>query len=173
MATDIDEIQHYDASPTEVFSMFVDPAYIEKKCLASGSLEASSQIIEETGGKITIVGRRVLPAKVPSYAKRFIGETIVLTETQNWRPADADGSRAAGFVVDFDDQPISFNGSVELKPSGDGTTVETKGAIKCSVVFVGGKIEKLAQSWIVRFLAKEEKVGNEWLSGSAEPGDAQ
>ncbi len=172
MSTAIDEIQHYDASPAEVFEMLSDPTYIEKKYLASGSLEASAQIIEDPGGKVSIVGRRVLPAKLPSFAKKFVGETIVLTETQNWRPAAADGSRAAGFVVDFDNQPISFNGAVELKPSGGGTDVEVKGAIKCSVVFVGGKIEKVAQGWIVKFLTKEEEVGNAWLAGDTELDDA-
>ena len=169
MATAIDEIQHYDASPDEVFEMLSDPSYIEKKCLASGSTEASAQVIDDPGGKISIVARRVLPAELPSFAKKFVGETIVLTETQNWRPASADGSRAAGFVVDFDNNPISFNGAVELKPSGGGTTVETKGAIKCSVVFVGGKIERVAQDWIVRYLTKEQEVGNEWLAGDSDP----
>lgn len=172
MATHIDEIQHYDASPAEVFKMLSDTAYIEKKYLASGTIEASAQVIEDPDGKISIVGRRVLPAKLPSFAKKFVGETIVLTETQNWRPASADGSRAAGFVVDFDNNPISFSGAVELKPSGEGTDVETKGAIKCSVAFVGGKIEKVAQGWIVKFLKKEEEVGNEWLAGDADSDDA-
>lgn len=172
MATGIDQVQHYDASPDEVFEMLSEPGYIEAKCLASGSTEASAQVIEDPGGKISIIARRVLPAKLPAFAKKFVGETIVLTETQNWRPAAADGSRAAGFVVDFDNNPISFNGAVELKPSGDGTTVETKGAIKCSVPFFGRKIEKVAQSWIERYLTKEQKVGNEWLAGKSEPGRA-
>lgn len=170
MATAIDEIQHYDATPAEVFKMLSDPAFIEKKILASGSIDASAQVLEDPGGKISIVARRVLPAKLPTFAKKFVGETVILTETQNWRPAAADGSRAAGFLVDFNNNPISFNGAIELKPSGEGTMVETKGAIKCSVPLFGGKIEKIAQDWIQRYLDKEQTVGNKWIAARSETG---
>jgi hypothetical protein len=169
VSTKIDQVQHYAATPTEVFAMLSNPKFVESKCLASGSIEASAQVNDDDAdGKISIVGRRVLPANLPSFAKSFVGETIVLTETQNWdQPAD-DQSRTASFVVDFGKNPISFSGEIELKPAGAETTVETIGKIKCSVPFVGGKIEKVALGWIERYLDKEQKVGNEWLSGEAD-----
>ena len=56
---------------------------------------------------------------------------------------------------------------MELKPNGEETTVETKGMIKCSVPFVGGKIENLALEWIQKYINKEQRVGNAWLEKSA------
>lgn len=167
MSTKIDATQTYPADTAETFTMLSNTEFVEKKCLASGSIEASGQIIDDGDGKVSIIGRRVLPAKLPGFAKKFVGETLVLTETQNWGPAAADGSRDATFVVDFDNNPISFKGSVELRPDGDSTTVHTKGEIKCSVPFAGGKIERLAQDWIERYLNKEQTVGNEWLGGDS------
>jgi len=160
----IDETQHYDASPVEVFAMLSDPEFIDKKCLASGSMEASSQALEEDG-VITLVSRRVLPAKLPSFAKRFVGETVTLTETQTWTPADSDGARTASFIVDFGNNPIAFHGDIALAAAGEGTAVTYRGNIKASVPLVGGKIEGIAAEWITKYATKEQQVGNEWLAG--------
>ena len=164
VTTKIDQVQRYEASPAEVFTMLADEDFVEKKCLASGSIEASGQILDDGDGKVSIIGRRVLPAQLPGFAKKFVGDTIVLTETQNWDAAKADGDRRATFVVDFGNNPISFKGTIALLPDGDDSTVETKGEIKCTVPFVGGKIEQIALSWIDKYLNKEQSVGNDWLA---------
>lgn len=167
MTTSIDEVQTYNAEPETVFAMLCDPAFIEAKCMASGSLEAKAEVIDDGGGKLSLVARRVLPAKIPSFAKKFVGDTLTLTETQNWRAPNSDGARAAGFVLDFGNNPISFTGAIELNPKTDGVSeVKTMGVIKCSVPFVGGKIEGVAQEWITKYLVKEQKVGTEWLEGN-------
>lgn len=164
MTTKIDEVQHYTAEPLAVFAMLSDPEFIERKCLASGSIEASAEVTTEDAGT-TIVSRRVLPAKLPGFAKKFVGDTLTLIETQKWSDPDA-GERTGTFVVDFGNNPISFGGSVTLRPDGPGTRVEYVGDIKCSVPFVGGKIEKVAEDWITRYLDKEQRVGTEWLDGA-------
>jgi len=166
VTTTIDQVQHYTAGPLDVFAMLSDPAFIEKKCLASGSIEASAEVTTEDAGT-TIVSRRVLPAKLPGFAKKFVGETLTLIETQNWTDDD-EGTRTATFVVDFGNNPISFGGNVTLRPDGSGTRVEYIGDIKCGVPFVGGKIEGVAQDWITRYLDKEQRVGTEWLDGSTD-----
>ena len=164
MTTKIDQAQHYTASPDEVFAMLSDPEFVERKCLASGSIEASADVTSEDA-TTTIVSRRVLPAKLPSFAKKFVGETLTLVETQRWGDADADGSRRGTFVVDFGNNPISFTGEVLLTPEGEGSKVETRGDLKCTVPFVGGKIEGVATEWITKYLDKEQRVGTEWLDG--------
>ena len=163
MSTKIDQVQHYAAAPDEVFAMLSDPAFVEAKCLASGSIEASAETTDEDVAT-TIVSRRVLPAKLPGFAKKFVGETVTLIETQKWsQPVDA--SRSGTFMVDFGNNPISFNGDVTLQPDGEGTRVEYVGAIKCTVPFVGGKIEGVALEWITKYLDKEQRVGTAWLDG--------
>ena len=163
MSTKIDQVQHYTAAPDEVFAMLSDPAFVEAKCLASGSIEASAETTDEDA-TTTIVSRRVLPAKLPGFAKRFVGETVTLVETQKWSDS-GEGSRDGTFVVDFGNNPISFTGSVTLAPDGDGTKVEYVGAIKCTVPLVGGKIEGVALEWITKYLDKEQRVGTAWLDG--------
>ncbi|MCU0295986.1 MAG: DUF2505 domain-containing protein [Candidatus Nanopelagicales bacterium] len=163
MPAQIDEVQTYDADPATVFAMLCDEEFIRYKSTQSGSLEVDATVTEEEDG-IRIHNRRVMPAKVPGFVKRFLGDTIPLDETQHWGEADEDGARTAQFTVDFDGQPLSFGGTITLRPHGaGGTAVETSGPIKCSVPFVGGRIEKFAAEWIGKYLNKEQRVGAQWL----------
>lgn len=163
MSTTIDEVQQYDASPDDVFAMLSDPDFIKAKCMASGCIEATAESVPEDDG-VTLVSRRVLPAKLPSFAKRFVGETVTLTETQKWSDPHST-SRIATFIVDFGNNPIAFDGNITLQPDGDGTKVEYVGAIKCSIPLIGGKIEGVALDWITRYVRKEQTVGTAWLNG--------
>lgn len=164
MTTRVDEFQHYEAPPEDVFAMLSDDAFIVHKSLRSGSLEVEALVEEDPEG-VTIGNRRVMPAKVPGFVKRFLGDTIPMAEKQEWGPVHADGSRHGQFWVEFDGQPLHFAGLIALRPDGGGTVVQTKGDIKCTVPFVGGRIEKFAAEWIGKYLAKEQKVGAEWLAG--------
>jgi hypothetical protein len=158
----IDSTQHYEADPAAVQAMLLDPDFVVAKCLASGSIEADAEVLQEDG-HTTLVSRRKLPAKLPGFAKKFVGETLVLVETQKWSEPDP-LSRTATFIVDFGNNPISFQGDLALDPDGDGTRVHTRGDIKCTVPFVGGKIESIAREWIEKYLAKEQEVGTDWLA---------
>jgi Protein of unknown function (DUF2505) len=163
MPAHIDEVQTYDADPATVFAMLCDEEFIRYKSTQSGSLEVDASVTDDGDG-IRIHNRRVMPAKVPGFVKRFLGDTIPLDETQTWTAATEVGVRTAEFNVDFDGQPLSFGGTITLRPhGGGGTAVETSGPIKCSVPFVGGKIEKFAAEWIGKYLNKEQRVGAQWL----------
>lgn len=166
MPAHIDVTQHYDADPATVFAMLCDKDFILYKCEQSASLEAEAEVTDQ-GDTVQIPHRRVLPAKVPGFVKRFLGDTIPLDETQHWGPADEHGSRSAEFSVDFDGQPLAFSGTIDLGPHGDGTAVRTKGALKCSVPLIGGKVENFAAEWIGKYLNKEERVGQQWLTDQA------
>lgn len=166
MPAQIDEVQFYDADPATVFAMLADEAFIVHKSTQSGSLEVDAEV-EETADGVRIRHHRVMPAKVPGFVKRFLGESIPLSETQQWGEADEDGSRRATFVLDFNGQPMTFSGTVWLRPQNGGTAVETKGPIKCTVPLVGGRIEKFVAEWISKYLNKEQRVGAQWLAEHA------
>ena len=163
MPAQIDEIQRYDADPTTVFDMLSDEQFIVYKCEQSASLDVTAEVAPD-GDKLRIHNRRVLPAKVPSFVKKFLGDTIPLDETQYWTDADDSGARTATFDVDFDGQPLKFSGTITLSADGEGTAVRTRGAIKCTVPLIGGKVENFASEWIGKYLKKEEKVGQQWLA---------
>lgn len=153
--------QAFDSDPITVFSMLSDPEYVQLKCSATGSLETTVEIADAPDGSVTITSTRVLPADVPSPAKKFVGETISATETQQWSSAAADGSRTANVAVDFSG-PLAFTGTLSLHPDGSGTSVVTTGTFKASVPLVGGTIESVAAEQTERYLRAEERVAREW-----------
>lgn len=162
MSTRIDYEQTFAGTPDEVFAMLTDPEFIVHKCTESGSVDVTADV-DDTGGEVTITNHRVLPAKLPSWAKRFVGETIPITDVQRWHDVAADGSRDATFDVEFTGQPLDFHGTMTLRASDDGTVIHTVGALKANVPLIGGKVERMASDWITRFLNKEQRVGNAWL----------
>jgi hypothetical protein len=161
MAKEFTYKQTFGSDPVSVFTMLRNPEYVQAKCAATGSLETTVDVSEFADGSVTITSTRVLPAEVPAAAKKFVGETISATETQEWSPPAADGSRSATVTVDFSG-PLAFSGRLALRPFGDGSEVMTEGSFKASVPFVGGTIESVAAEQTVRYLGAEERVAAEW-----------
>lgn len=112
-------------------------------------------------GPVTIISKRVLPAQVPAAARKFVGDTITATETQEWSAAAMDGSRTATVSVEFSG-PLAFSGTLELRPAGQETEVLTEGEFKASVPFVGKTIEAEAAKQTARYLTAEERVAETW-----------
>lgn len=163
MATKLTHLQTFPATSDQVWAMMTDTDYIVEKGMRSGSIEVSAEVADH-GEETLIISRRRLPAKLPGFLKRFVGEELVLNETQKWGPADGSGDRRGSFVIDFGGQPMSFLGSLAMTADGDSTTVTTNATIKATVPLVGGKAEKVAVEWTARYLAKEEEVATEWLA---------
>ncbi|MDA2987634.1 MAG: DUF2505 domain-containing protein [Actinomycetota bacterium] len=162
MAKEFTYKQSFGSDPVAVFTMLRDPAYVQAKCAATGSLETTVDVSEAADGSVTITSTRVLPAEVPAAAKKFVGETISATETQVWSAPGTDGSRTAEVTVDFSG-PLSFSGRLALRPFGHGSEVVTEGSFKASVPFVGGTIESVAADQTARYLGAEERVAAEWM----------
>ena len=162
MSTSVTYTQFFAAEPTTVWEMLAHEEYVHHKGMRSGSMEVSAEV-DDRGHEIVIISRRTLPAKVPGFMKRFVGEEIVLNETQVWGAATANGSRDGEFVIDFGGQPMAFSGRLSLRPSEGGTEVTTMGQVKASIPLVGGKAEAIAKEWTIKYLKTEEQVAGEWL----------
>jgi len=162
MSTSVQYTQRFSAPPATVWEMMIDPEFIATKAMRSGSLEVSPEVADH-GEETLIISRRKLPAKMPGFMKRFVGEELVLNETQKWGEPAEDGSRTGSFVIDFGGQPMAFHGNLSMRPSAEGTEVVTDGSLHASVPFVGRKAEAVALDWSVRYLRKEEQVAAEWL----------
>lgn len=165
MATKFEHEQHFNGDPVAVMAMLKDPDYVRLKSDRTGSLTSDVDVTDTDDGGVVLRCRRVLPANVPTAAKKFVGDTITVTETQEWTPQASDGSASAAGTVEFD-APLSFTATVTLAASGGGgTLVCTRGSFKAGVPFIGGSIESSAADLTTKYLNVEEEVGNEWLAG--------
>jgi hypothetical protein len=162
MPTDFTQTQNFPTDPETLFKLLANKEFILAKCAATGSLTATASISPGPDGSMTLVSTRVLPADLPGPAKSLVGDTITVTETQVWTPADTNGSRTAQVSVEFSG-PMKFEGRLQLTPTPTETTVTTTGKFTASVPFIGGKIEKVAAEQTTRYLNAEERVARERL----------
>ncbi len=159
----IEHVQRYTGDPETVFAVLIDPDYVEAKCWATGATEAGVTV-EPDGDSVVIRTVRSLPAKVPSYARSFVGDHIEVDQSETWGPSGADGVRDGTVEVSFAGTPMKIRGTLRLEGSGDGSTVTTSGDIKAGVPFVGGKLEGFAAEQVVRGLDAEADAANERLA---------
>ena len=158
MATSLSARLAFAADPATAFALLTDATYVEEVALATGGRDPQVTVTLAEDAGATIVSVRTLPAQVPSYAKALVGGDLVLTETRVLGPADADGTRAGTFTVDFAGAPMQVTGSMRLVATATGSEVDIEMSVKASVPFIGGKIEKFSAGQIEQFLAREEKV---------------
>lgn len=154
----------FDADPATVFAMLTDEAYVERKSLAANAIRAHATV-QRSGDQVTITLTRVMPPDVPDFVRRFVGETIDITQTDVWEPAATDGSRRGTIALDLAGQPVTCRGTMALSHNGAGTTVTINGTLKANIPLFGGKIEQAVNQGLMEAAKIEEKVGREWLAG--------
>ncbi len=166
MPTDFTHTQNFPTDAQTLFKLLANEDFILAKCAATGSLSTTASITPGSEGSVTLVSTRVLPADLPGPAKSLVGDTITVTETQVWTPADTNGGRSAQVSVEFSG-PMKFEGRLQLTPSQNEseseTSITTTGKFTASVPFIGGKIEKVAAEQTTRYLNAEERVARERL----------
>lgn len=164
MATSFSFDQSFAGDPATVLAMLLDPEYVRHKAEQTGGSDVIVEVVAVDGGGSILVCTRTLPAEVPSYARSFVGDSITITERQEWGPVAADGGALAVASVDFH-APVAYEGRIELAASGIGTVARNTGSFRASVPFVGGKVERLVAEQTQRYLDKEAQVAAAWLAG--------
>ena len=121
--------------------------------------------IDETGGGGSLVRvDRTMPAEVPDFVKKLVGETLDVRQTEEWSAPDGDGRRTADIRIEVVGQPARMTGVIVLEPTAEGCREVVTGQVKVSIPFLGGKIEPEIAKAIRRAMRVEEKTGREWLA---------
>ena len=158
MATSLVSRLDIPRDPHAAFQLLSDPDYVQEVAARTGGRDVKVTITSGDDGTVVIVSARTLPAKVPSYAKAFIGESIRLTETRTLGPADAEGTRSGVLNVDFSGAPARVTGPLTLSGEDAASALAVDLEVKASVPFVGGKVEQFISDQIQRSMAKEAEV---------------
>ena len=158
----ITESVEHDASPEQVFEMLCTRGYQELKCERSGALDHEVTIEVEQDATTVVTRRQLSTEGFPDFARRLVGETVDVVETQRWGSASPDGSRQAALTVDISGTPVHLTGGVSLTPGGSGTVHAVDGELKANVPLVGGRIEKVVAPVLERAVRLEGQVGREW-----------
>ena len=154
----------YAATPLEVFAVLSDVKFQEAKCAATAAVKHSAGV-ETVGDHTVITTERILPSDgLPDFAKSMVGPTLKVTETQDWGPAGADGSRRGTVSMAVAGAPIALTGTLALAPAGAGAVEQLDAELKAKVPLIGGKIEKAAAPPIEEAIDIEATTAREWLA---------
>ncbi|MDA3021074.1 MAG: DUF2505 domain-containing protein [Actinomycetota bacterium] len=166
MTTTLDVHQSFPGSIDQVRAMLTDPDYARDRAEQTGSISCEVTVTPGAGGATEITTVRVFPADLPSFASAMVGANVEVTEHQTWAPITGD-SCTAPFTVSFS-APLAATGVITLttsdtQTSGNQTSAHVTATIKSTVPFVGGKLEKMVQDQLIRYLEKDEELGRDWL----------
>jgi hypothetical protein len=87
----ISAIIDYTATPQQVFDMLVDEDFQNRKCVATGALHYTVSISSKDDRTVVVCHRDMPSDRFPSYVKNMVGETLGVTETQDWGPPGPGG----------------------------------------------------------------------------------
>ena len=150
----------YDAPPEDVAEMLADRTFRERVCEAMDSTRFDVSVEGAGEGMKVVVDQTQKAAGIPSFAKKFVGDTVQIIQRESW------GSEtAAELVLEIPGKPGSLVGDIRLAVDGEGTVETVSGELKVKVPMLGGKLEELIARMIRAALRTEEKVGRAWLAG--------
>lgn len=155
MSTKLTKQLTYDAPAEAVAAMLDDPAFREAVLERQQVLRGSVAI----DGDVARIEQVRSADDIPSVARKFVGDEIVIVQTETWTsPTEADIELA------IPGKPGEAVGTLRLVESG-GTTTETVDlAVSIRIPLVGGKIETMVVGIVKHALDKEHEVGVEWLA---------
>ena len=134
----IDRKNRYDAEPERLFTVMTDEGFLREKYASLG--QDDFEVLEHSvaGDRVTVRTRRVVPADVPGFAKKFISPRSVIVQTERWEGGA--GQRHGTWSIEVEGTPISITGTMSIEADGAGAAHVIHGDVKVKVPLVGGKI---------------------------------
>lgn len=163
MSTKLSNTDRYPATPDQIMAMLQDSEYPKAKYEALGDLKFEVVKHEPSDVGLETVVDREVAANLPDIAKKVLGETNHLVQTENW------GTSGDGYGGDMDidspGKPMNIQATMSITPVGDAEsdwTVDFE--IKASVPLIGGKLEKMVDRETRDNLVKEFDFNKGWLA---------
>ncbi len=160
---DLHAEQRFPAAPDEVAVMLADPGFVRRWCEATHASGATVSIDGAPPQPFMVTTTRAYPTdSFPSFARRFVGDALEISQTDNWS-AVGDGTWAGESEVATTAVPARMLAKISLVPDGEMTRQVVDGDLKVSIPLVGVKVETLMYDAITGALAIMERVGRDWL----------
>jgi len=151
-------------SVDKVCAVFVNEDFLRHTSeLVGGTLESFAVDGDLAGAFSTTTVRTIPTNRMPEMARKFLGESLKVTQLEAWdAPAD-DGSRQSTITLKIAGAPLDVNAVQRLVTEGAGTRVELEGAVTSSVPFLGAKIAGAAEPMVGKALNIQSSQAQAWL----------
>ncbi|MGI8578702.1 MAG: DUF2505 domain-containing protein [Nocardioidaceae bacterium] len=161
------EISYPHTSIDKVFALITDRGFRGEVCEATHALDHEVRVHQLDDAVTMVTVNRTMAAEVPAIARKFVGETIDVTQTEEWQPATDPGRRTANLNVSIKGQPAKVTGTITLDAIDGGVREVIDGEVKVSIPFIGKAIEPEVAKGITAALNTEQQLGQARLSRGA------
>ena len=131
--------------------------------LVGGTLESFAVDGDTAGAFNTTTVRTIPTTRMPDIARKFVGESLKVTQLESWGAPAADGSRESNISLKVAGAPLDVNAVQRLVAEGGSTRIELEGTVSSSVPFLGGKIADAAEPMVGKALNIQATQAQAWL----------
>jgi hypothetical protein len=157
------DLKHsYNKPAAAVLKMYSDKAFFERKYKDIGAWDVEVVQHEKSDSRFSIKCRYTVKndAPLPDFAKKFLGESTVITQSDTW-----DLKKATGRLeIEIKGAPVKVSADMTLKDAGSGSSNEMKWNVSCGIPLIGGKLESVVGEDIKAKSKKDEAVSQKILA---------
>jgi hypothetical protein len=162
MTKHIDTLDQYAASTDQIWAMLLQQAYWDAKYAALGATNLEWLEFSPSGDTLKVSSVRHVVANLPAAAKKIVGETTEVTQTEEWtRTGDELTSK---ITINTKGLPGGFTGASKITPSDAGSSWKIDLDIKVAIPFLGKKLEGVAYDETGDNFKQEKVFNDTWLS---------
>lgn len=151
-------------APQQVYELATDRDFRDEVCEETHALSYESKVDVHDDDTASVVVSRTMPAEVPDFIKKMIGDTVDVVQTEEWGTADGAGRRTADVTVQIKGQPATMKGTATIATLPSGVEMRIDGDLKVSIPFIGSKIEPEIAKGIYAALKAEERKAAQRLA---------
>ncbi|HXD27842.1 MAG TPA: DUF2505 domain-containing protein [Arthrobacter sp.] len=142
--------------------------FVEHVSQRAGATLTEFTVSGPSDGAFTTTTVRSMPTdRFPDMVKKFVGQTLNVTQHESWSAPAADGSRSAEISVDIAGAPVKVKALQKLVAAAGSTTIELTGDVTSSIPFLGGKIASTAEPYLAKALNLQAAEAKKWLDQTA------
>jgi hypothetical protein len=154
MTTSLTHSWTYPAPLADVRAMLLDPAFRTEVCESQHAVTSAVEI----SGDLVKVEYAQATDKVPSFARKLVGDTLTIVQRERWSPT------SATVEITVPGKPGGATGTFTLDESDGSTTQRVTLEVTAKVPLVGGKLETMIRELLLKALTREAQTGQAWLS---------
>src|SRR6476620_2068382 len=151
-------------TPDQVYAMATDPKVRSEVCELTHALDYDVKVDEHDDDTSSVVVSRTMPADVPDFIKKMIGDKVDVVQTEEWGQPGEGGQRTADVVVQIKGQPAKMVGSASILETGGALEMRIEGDLKVAIPFIGKKVEPEIAKGIYAAIKREQEAADARLS---------
>lgn len=162
MAKQFTNSDPYDEGLDAMWAMICSQDYWQQKYESMGATDIRFDQFDAGDTALTVTSQRAVPADLPGFAKKIIGETNHVTQTERWtRSGD---SAHCDITIHVKNLPGGTTGTMVMNATPTGTVWDADFDIKIGVPLLGGKLEQLMHEETTSNFKQEKAFNDTWLA---------